>query len=395
MMAARVVLHVIDALNVGGAQELVLLLARHAPPGQRTVVCVLQPDLAMRERLAAAGAEVTALNRARPSILSPLRFLAYFLCGVRDVARLCRRLGAGAVHCHLGDAEIIGILAGRLAGVRTTLVTVHNPILFQKRRTGDPRNFLHRASLTILYRLAWRVVAVSRQTERVLQRELGLTPPRLVCIRNGVDVARLEAAVRSEALRRDCGAGPDDFLIINIGRLEDQKRQDVLLAAMAILSRECPRARLCIAGTGSLEHALARQAKELGVADRVRLLGERSDIPELLGAADMVAVASVWEGTSLSLMESMAAARPIVATDIPGNRELLDPGQALLVPAGDVRAMARAMAELAADPAMGRTLGQAAREKARRVFDIRIVAAAYQALWDKDARGDPPACAAG
>ena len=334
-MVARAVLHVIDALNVGGAQELLLLLTRQAPPGQKITVCALQPDLAMRERFAAAGAEVVGLDRERPSILSPLRFARYLFGGVRDVRRLCRRLKADVVHCHLADAELVGILAGRLAGVRKTLVTVHNPILFHERPAGDPRNLLHKLCLAVLYRLAWRVVAVSRQTEAVLRQTLGLTPPRVVCVPNGVDVARFAALVPSPAVRRDCGAGPDDFLILNIGRLENQKRQDVLLESLALLVQSQPSIRLCLAGTGSRKHALARQAQESGLADKVRFLGARNDIAALLGAADLVAVASFWEGTSLSLMESMAAAKPIVATDIPGNRELLDPGQALLVPSDD------------------------------------------------------------
>jgi glycosyltransferase involved in cell wall biosynthesis len=380
-MAARVVLHVVDALNVGGAQELILLLAGLAPPGQRTVVCVLQPDLAMADRFAAAGAEVAALGRARPSILSPIRFAGYFLGGVRDVARLVRRIRADVVHCHLGDAEIAGILAGRLAGVARTLVTVHNPILYHARPGPDPRNLLHVASLAVLYRLARRVVAVSRQTEAALRRDLGLSPPRLTCVVNGVDVTRFGSLPRTDEARRACGAGPDDFLILNIGRLESQKRQNVLIEALALLARDLPRARLAVAGTGGLGQGLERMARTLGVAERVRFLGARDDIPALLGAADMVAVASVWEGTSLSLMESMAAARPIAATDIPGNRELLGPDEARLVPADDAPAMARAMAEIAADPAMAARLGQAARDKALRLFDIKTTARAYQALW--------------
>jgi len=380
-MAARVVLHVVDALNVGGAQELILLLARQAPPGQRTVVCVLQPDLAMADRFAAAGAEVAALGRPRPSILSPVRFMRYFLGGVRDVMRLVRRHGADVVHCHLGDAEIVGILAGRLAGVARTMVTVHNPILYHARPGRDLRNLLHVFSLAALYRLARRAVAVSRQTEAVLRRDLRLAPPRLTCILNGVDVVRMEAAARSEALRRECGAGPQDFLILNIGRLESQKRQHILIEALARLKEKLPRVRLGVAGTGSLEQELRQKAASLGVGGQVRFLSSRNDIPELLAAADMVAVASVWEGTSLSLMESMAAARPIAATDIPGNREVLGPGEALLVPADDAPAMAQAIAALAADPALAAKLGQAARDKARRLFDIRLTAQAYQALW--------------
>lgn len=381
-MAARVVLHVVDALNVGGAQELILLLSRQTPPGHRSVVCVLQPDLAMKRRFEEAGAEVAALERPRASILSPSGFARYFLGGVRDVMRLIRRHAPDVVHCHLGDAEIVGIVAGRLAGVKKTMVTVHNPILYHARPGPDPRNIMHLASLSVLYRLARRVVAVSRQTEAALGRTLGLAPPRLICIPNGVDVERIAATPRSQALRTDCGAGPDDFLILNIGRLEDQKRQAVLIQAVAILAGTLPGARLCVAGTGSLETALRQKAGELGVTDQVRFLGARDDIPELLAAADAVAVSSYWEGTSLSLMESMAAARPIVATDIPGNRELLDHGQALFVPSGDARAMARALGLAAADPAMAQKMGHAARNKARRHFDIHITAKAYQALWD-------------
>lgn len=380
-MVARAVLHVIDALNVGGAQELLLQLTRQAPCGQRVTICVLQPDLAMEERFAAAGAEVVGLGRKRASILSPRHFVGYLFGCLRDMLRLCRRLNIEVVHCHLADAELIGILAARLAGIRRVLVTVHNPILFHERPAGDPRNLLHRIALAALFRLAYRVVAVSRQTEDVLRQALGLAPPRLRRLPNGVDVVRYEALVPSAALRRECGAGPDDFLILNIGRLERQKRQDILLAALAQALVSQPRLRLCLAGTGSLAGALAGQARELGVAHKVRFLGARDDVPELLGSADMVAVASTWEGTSLSLMESMAAGKPIVATDIPGNRELVDAGQALLVPPGDALAMAQAFGRLAADAALRQSLGQVARDKARQCFDIRAVVNAYQAMW--------------
>lgn len=380
-MVAAAVLHVIDALNIGGAQELLLLLTLQAPPEQTVTICALQPDLAMQERFTAAGAVVVALNRQRPTILSPLRFLRYLFGSVNDVVRLCRRLKTSVVHCHLADAELIGILAGRLAGVRTVLVTVHNPILFPMRPAGDPRNLLHRIALAVLFRLAGRIVAVSRQTEAVLRQTLGLTAPRLVCVPNGVAVTRFADVVPSQVLRRECGAGPDDFLILNIGRLESQKRQDILLKALALVTQSQPRLRLCLAGTGSLARTLSDQARALGLADTVTFLGARNDIAALLGAADMVAVASSWEGTSLSLMESMAAGKPIVATDIPGNRELLDCGQALFVPSGDAPAMARAMTRLADDAALARSLGQAAREKALAQYDIRATAKTYQALW--------------
>jgi glycosyltransferase involved in cell wall biosynthesis len=381
-MPGRTILFVIDALNVGGAQELLVLLTRYAAPRFRVVVCSLQEDRAMVERLEAAGAEVHVFGRARASIVRPGRFLAYVLGGLGDLVRVCRRVRPMVIHCHLSDAVFLGAAASFLVGNPRLVITKHTPVIFPERSRFDPRRLLRQAALWLVYRRARAIAAVSEQTRRTLLRCFGLAPGQVVTIPNGVPIPPSQA-VRPEGLRASLGLAPDAVAVLNVGRLAPVKGQIHLVEAMARLAGSHPRMRLFIAGEGPSREALARRVAELGLADRVRLLGDRGDVAELYAATDLAAVASLSEGTSLAVIEAMAAGRPLVATAVGGNLDLLENlGSALLVPAGDAGALAEALARLADDPELARRLGAAARDKARAGFAIERVVAAYVALWE-------------
>jgi len=385
-MPQRTALHVIDALNVGGAQELLALLAKWAPPGRSMAVCVLQPRLDAKPRLEAQGVPVYALNRPRPSILSPFRFLAYVLGNLRDIARLKRKLGADVVHCHLSDSEFLGILAGRTSGARKVSMTFHTPMLLPERKNHCLANRLRDSlriwAMRLIYRRADAVVAVSAETLRALRDVIGIDPARLAHIPNGVDCDDLASRVPSEALRRELGLAPGDRVMLNLGRLVPLKGQIYIIQALAELAGTHSNLKLLIAGDGPEQGALAGEIARLGLGDRAFLLGARSDVAELLAISDLVVGASLWEGTSLALMEAMAAGRALAVTDIPGNRELLaDGASALMFPPADARAMAQAVGRLLDDPPLAERLIRAAQAKARDKFDIRRVVAAYEALW--------------
>jgi glycosyltransferase involved in cell wall biosynthesis len=416
-MLPSTALHVIDALNIGGAQELLVLLAKWTPPGRRMAVCVLQPNLDVGPRLTAHGVPVYALNRARPSILSPFRFLAYALGGLRDIARLQKKLGADVVHCHLSDAEFLGILAGRLAGARKVAITFHTPALLPERRRSDRRSqpgdrrgwrgwrgllfdrrsrvgdrralFLNRLrdrlrilAMRLIYRRADAVVAVSAETLAALRDVVGIDPARLAHIPNGVDCDYLASREPSGELRRALGLGPDDKVLLNLGRLVPLKGQIYIIHALERLAAAHPDLKLLIAGDGPEQGALAREIARLGLGGRAFLLGARADVADLLAISDLVVGASLWEGTSLALMEAMAAGRPLAVTDIPGNRELLQDGvDALMFPPADAPALAGAVDRLLREPELAARLVRAAQAKARETFDIRRVVAAYEALW--------------
>ncbi|MBF0482921.1 MAG: glycosyltransferase [Desulfovibrionaceae bacterium] len=413
-MAPSTALHVIDALNVGGAQELLALLAKYRPPGRNMAVCVLQPDLEMAGRIEANGVPVFALNRPRPSVASPLRFLAYALGSLRDIARLKKKLGADVIHGHLSDAEFLSILAGRISRARKTTITFHTPLLLPERenpcqpdslvnrrinrvrdrrsdRHGDRRRMLLRNRLRdrlrlwvmrLLYRQADAVVAVSAETLIALRDAIGINPARLVHIPNGVDCDLLASRRPPESLRRELGLEPGDAVLLNVGRLTAQKGQIHLVKALAALAPDHPGLKLLIAGDGPDREELACAIARLGLGCRAFLLGSRDDIADLLALADVVVVSSLWEGTSLSMMESMAAGKTMAVTDVAGNRELLEDGvSALMFPPGDPEAMAAALGRLLTGRALADRLAAAAQAKARESFDIRRVAAAYEDLW--------------
>jgi len=376
------ILHVIDALDVGGAQELLILLARHAAPEYRSVVCSLQQGQGVRSRLEAAGAEVYVLGRPRPSITNPHRFLAYMLQGLRDIVRLCARVHPDVIHCHLSDAVLLGGMASFFTGIPKVIITKHTPLMFPDRGRLSPRNLLRKAVLRFFFRHARTVVAVSRQTERALRQAFALSPDRVRYIPNGVEIRASKEGPEVHALRLRLGLARDDIAVLNVGRLVPVKGQIYLIEAIALLSDRSPNMKLFIAGDGESREGLTKCIDELGLADRVHLLGDRQDVADLLTAADIVAFSSLSEGTSLAVMEAMAAGKPIAATAIRGNMDVLTHREnALLVPAGDPRSMADALSLLATDRRLADQLGAAARNKARAECDIKQVVKAYAAIW--------------
>jgi glycosyltransferase involved in cell wall biosynthesis len=181
----------------------------------------------------------------------------------------------------------------------------------------------------------------------------------------------LEREREGKQIRQELGLGPEDFIVGNVGRLALQKGQRHLVAAMPFLLERVPRAHAVIAGGGDLEAYLRDLALEVGVAERVHVLGPRKDVPALMHAMDVFAMPSIWEGFGLVLLEAMAAGRPVVASRVATIPEVVVDGQTgLLVPAGDPLALAEAIARLAADPALARQLGEAGRDRLRRHFSI-------------------------
>ena len=140
--------------------------------------------------------------------------------------------------------------------------------------------------------------------------------------------------------------------------------------------------QLLLAGDGHLQSAVEQQARDLGIADRVHFLGRREDVAELLASSDAFALASLWEGNPLSVMESMAAGLPSVVTSVGGVPELVEDGiHGFVVQPGDAQAMSEAMSRLVSDPAARRAMGEAAIQKANRKFGQKQMVEAYESLY--------------
>jgi glycosyltransferase involved in cell wall biosynthesis len=235
-----------------------------------------------------------------------------------------------------------------------------------------------------------KLVAVSGDIQRLLESQ-GLGPVRL--IPNGIDLNRAAGGERRRG-RTSLGLPESALVIGTVGNLYPVKGHRVLLEAAAKVSAPV---HVVIAGRGGEEEGLRRLAASLGIGSRVHLLGFRDDVPDLLAAADIYALPSFSEGQSLALLEAMAAGKPIVATAVGGNAEVLggegmgmdaarsrSAGPAgVLVPAGDADLLARALDGLLTDPNLARELGDAARARARREFSAEVMTSRYQALYDE------------
>ncbi len=216
-----------------------------------------------------------------------------------------------------------------------------------------------------LMRVADRVVAVSPDVRDKLVAG-GLDPARCDVVFNGVDTRPFglrEGAVRRRA-RSLMGAGDDEIVVLNVGRLSAQKAHQHLIAVAGRLADSHPELRFAVAGNGEREAELIAAVSDAGLDDRVRFLGARRDVADLLGSADLYLSTSDWEGMPLSTIEAMAAGLPIIATATEGSGQLLDDRSGVVVPVGDEDAIAAAVAELAADPARRGAMGAAARQRA-------------------------------
>jgi glycosyltransferase involved in cell wall biosynthesis len=379
----KTILHLIDALNNAGAQQLLVLFAKWAPHSRyRQLVGVLQPDLELEGELISQGVRVISFNRKRPSILQPFPFCRYFYQNIRDIIALCRENGVDVLQCHLSDAEFTGIIAGRLCHGVKILSTIHGPDIFPPRHRFEIRNVLRFLSTKMLYRWTDLIIAVSDEVAEYLTRIFGLKPEKVRVVLNRIEVSAFERTEPAMGLQEDLGIDRTDRVLTNVGRLRTQKGQTFLLDAMASLVSAFDGIKLLILGEGDLLPMLKRKLEELGLSDRVKFLGNRSDVPDILALTELFVFPSLWEGTSLALLEAMAAGKPIVATDIPGNRTVLQHMKtAFLVPPGDSAALAEGIAFLLTNPAKAKELGHNARLLVQEQFDIRQTIAELEAIW--------------
>jgi glycosyltransferase involved in cell wall biosynthesis len=286
------------------------------------------------------------------------------------LARVLREFQPDVLHTHSYVLRYVLPVSGRARVVHT----LHN--LAGK----DPDRLT-----AVLNRVAFRrgvvPVAVSGAVARSFETSHGFAPA--ATIPNGIDLRRFDRPGARGRWRAANGFAEEDVLIASVARLEPQKDPVTLIRAFA----QAP-GYLLLAGDGSLREAAAACARDCGVGERVRFLGVRADVPELLCASDIFVLASRYEGNPVSVMEAMAAGLPAVAPRVGGIPELVDDGvSGLLVEAANSDALGRALASLVRDPQRRRKMGEAARSRAQG-FRVETMVEAYATLFRQIAGRD-------
>lgn len=376
MQAIRI-LQILASGAVGGGATHLRSLVERMPAGRFEIHVACSADGPLAGDLRKMGVAVWPVDlRGRLNLAS-----------VPMLAALARRLGIHAVHFHGTRAAVPGAPAARLAGARA-VYTVHGWACHPR-----PNRALELASRQIewgVVRLCDRVICVS-QGDLETGIALGiLGPDKARVIPNGVDTSQFQGDTGRDAARAALDLAPQDVAIGLVGRLTRQKGQEVLLHAAPAILRAVPGALFLLVGDGEDRSRLEALAMRLGLANRVRFLGTRRDVPLLMRALDIFVLPSHWEGMPISLLEAMAASVPVVASAVTGSREVVVDGvSGLLVAPGSPEELAAAVIRIAADPGLAAGLGRAGRERVARAYAVEAMVEATAALYEELVRRGP------
>jgi glycosyltransferase involved in cell wall biosynthesis len=379
------VAQLIDTMGMGGAEHLAVQIANaRAAAGDASHLYVMTEPGVLSARIS-PSVQVRYLRHERAPLAVPWRFLPSLAHGYRLLRGQLRADRIAVLQTHLPGANFWGLLLA-LRGCCAVIATVHNNQEFLYGE-GDSafRAGLRRRAYGLILRRCAAVVAVSEEVRRSLLEDLAVpaaAAARLLVVPNGVQVAPTLAPERRHQIRARYDVEAGDILVLTAGRLSEQKDQATLIRAVARLDAGSARVRLLIAGDGPLRDDLARLIQELSLAGRARLLGTVTELPDLMGAADLFVLSSRWEGLPLVLLEAMAHGLPVIGCRIRGIQDVVSDGeQGLLVPAADPDGLAAAIRDLAADPVRRDRLGRSGRALVEREYSFDRVAGALGRLY--------------
>ena len=383
------VIHVITRLIVGGAQE-------------NTVATVL----GLRRK---AGVEVNLLSgpthgpegslekevKSIPGLLTIVPELVRPVSPWKDIRAVWRMQKIfcdqkpDIVHTHSGKAGVLGRLAARRAGVPIVIHTIHGPS-FGKFQSA-PANLVFGAAEKYAARATTHFVVVAEaMKDQYLAAGIG-KPGQYTKIFSGFDLEPFLAAKNDPALRAGLGLQPDDFVVGKIARLFRLKGHDDLFALAPNLIRRCPQIKFLLVGNGEWRGRFESLAKSRGVEKHFVFAGliPPGDVPRHVGIMDALVHLSLREGLPRALPQALAAAKPVVAYDCDGGREVcLDSQTGFLVQPGDLTGLENRLLQLAGNPALREQFGAAGQQLVRQNFSVEQMVDAIYALYLKLARQD-------
>lgn len=366
------VLHLITHLDIGGAQDNTLLTVEHLDRTRYEVHLASASDGDWEER----GRSISDRFFVVPHLVQKIR-PAGDARALGELVGLLRQQEYDIVHTHSSKAGVLGRVAARLVGVPIVVHTVH----------GFPFHpYMNRVVRDIFVAtekwaasLCDKLIMVSELNRQDAIR-LGIAPAdKMVTIYSGIDLAAFNRPVASHEKRRQLGLDTSSPVVGTVGRLTDQKApQDFVRAAKQVLQHR-PEAQFVLVGDGPLRSEVEAL---IGSEQRVRVLGNRPDVPEILCVLDVFVLSSLWEGLGRALTEAMATGVPVVATSVDGVPELVKDGETgFLIPPRRPDLLAQQIIYLLDHPDVGRRLGAQARVRVSPQFDMKHMTAQIEFLY--------------
>jgi glycosyltransferase involved in cell wall biosynthesis len=348
----------------GGAERLVDQLAVSMNGGMfSSHVCLFRPGWLL-DQCRTHGIPTDVIpNNGLFDIMWLFRFL-----------RLLREQHIQIIHAHEFDAIVHGAMAAAIAGV-PMIGTIHGK-----------HYYWEKWSRRLAYRLVSRyagLVAVSEDLRQFVIQRVGIRPGRISLIYNGVNPTPHIAVAEQRQCRSDIGINVEDQVVGVVGSLYPVKGHKYLIQAAVEVTKACPSVKFLLIGRGELETVLKDQVKQLDMEHYFRFLGLRNDVPRLLSIMDVFVLPSLSEGLSVALLEAMAAAKPVVATRVGGNPEIVQDGQTgVLVPSEDSKSLAKALISILSDGLKSRTMGLNGLRRVQECFTTNVMVENYRRLYE-------------
>jgi len=394
-------MHIALGLNIGGLEKVIIDLLKGTDRSRfRPIVCCISSENALADEAEHLGVPVILLNHIQQG-----RFLRKTVIVFR-LAQLMEKEKIRIVHTHNPLPHLYGSLAARLVGIPVVVHTKHG----RNYPANKKRVFLNR----LLSYLTDEIVTVSKDAYDVSVNIENVKKRKVSTIINGIDVEKYAQSNNGMVIKkktRKRGTHPRPLpggeektrpgnekakespfpsafrkveVIGHVARLSPEKDQCTLLKAFAIVAKRRENVTLVIAGDGQMRQELQQEAIQLGVADKVSFLGFRGDIPELLQTFDLFVLTSIKEGTSLTILEAMAAGLPVVATDVGGNPEIVEHGHTgYIVPPKHPERLADAIIEVLSDRERATTMGANGRIIAQQKYSLENMCRAYEDIYWK------------
>ena len=355
----------VTSLSYGGAETVLITLATNLRSRGWPVklICMIRPE-ARVEQLTSCGIEVESLNMHR-GVPDPR--------AIFRLAMLLRKWKPSILHSHMVHANLLGRIVRLFVHVPVVISTAHN--IDEGGRWRE-----------IFYRLTDFLADVTTNvSQAAVDRyiEVGAAPRhRIRFIPNGLNTEKFKPDVHDRERLRDELGLDKAFVWLAIGRLVEAKDYPNMIKAFAMLP-EGTVAKLLIVGQGELEAELKQLVRDLQQENRIHFIGVRQDIPQLMNAIDGYVMSSAWEGLPMVLLEAAACGKPIVATDVGGNREIvLNKSSGFIVPAGNARELASAVTNVSSMSSSDRNImGNAGRQYVEGKYSIESVVSMWEDLY--------------
>jgi len=367
-----VIAHVLHRLDRAGAEVLAAGLARSVRERFESVFLCLDGLGPLAEQLAGEGFVVEELDR-QPGIDKAL---------ARRLRDRLQQHNASLVHAHQYTPFFYSAMSRGWLGRQSPRL----PILFTEhgRHYPDHRSMKRVLANKVLLKKRDRVTAVGKFVKQALIRNEGIPADRIAVIYNGIDPDPEPTDADRRRARKHLGIADDRPVVMQVARFHPVKDHATAIRAWADVHKSLPDALLLLVGDGGGRIAAQERVKGLGLEDAVRFTGAVDNARELIPGADLCMLTSLSEGVSVTLLEAMAAGKPVVATDVGGNGEVVEPGKTgLLVPRADPEALSQALINLLPNaPYAGRNLGLAGRERLLATFTDDRMHADYARLYE-------------